>query len=297
MQSARLSDLIRELKMKDGETINAQELRIRYALERFLTRLSRSEYRDNFVLKGGFLMGTIYNIGQRATKDLDTVVKNLSAEQEEIRKALQNVSELDLNDGVAFIVSEITRTQEQRRYSGFRAKMIMHFNGEQSKVNFDLDIGVGDVITPAASNMDLKLTFNEARGENESITILAYPLQSILAEKLETVLEKGIINSRMKDFYDLRLMLSDPNRPTINLCYAAFENTWMFRNGSVIDEELFEDWLFVIEDVENNETVNQVFWPNYVKDRKYAQDIEFNQITQQVKDFILELQQVYLQLR
>nr|WP_321302820.1 nucleotidyl transferase AbiEii/AbiGii toxin family protein [uncultured Trichococcus sp.] len=283
--------------MKDGETINAQELRIRYALERFLTRLSRSEYRDNFVLKGGFLMGTIYNIGQRATKDLDTVVKNLSAEQEEIRKALQNVSELDLNDGVTFIVSEITRTQEQRRYSGFRAKMIMHFNGEQSKVNFDLDIGVGDVITPAASNMDLKLTFNEARGENESITILAYPLQSILAEKLETVLEKGIINSRMKDFYDLRLMLSDPNRPTINLCYAAFENTWMFRNGSVIDEELFEDWLFVIEDVENNETVNQVFWPNYVKDRKYAQDIEFNQITQQVKDFILELQQVYLQLR
>ncbi|MFY9901080.1 MAG: nucleotidyl transferase AbiEii/AbiGii toxin family protein [Trichococcus sp.] len=283
--------------MKDGETINDQELRIRYALERFLTRLSRSEYRDNFVLKGGFLMGTIYNIGQRATKDLDTVMKNLSAEQEEIRKALQNVSELDLNDGVTFIVSEITRTQEQRRYSGFRAKMIMHFNGEQARVNFDLDIGVGDVITPAASNMDLKLTFNEARGENESITILAYPLQSILAEKLETVLEKGIINSRMKDFYDLRLMLSDPNRPTINLCYAAFENTWILRHGSVIDEELFEDWLFVIEDVENNETVNQVFWPNYVKDRKYAQDIEFNQITQQVKDFILELQQFYIQLR
>jgi predicted nucleotidyltransferase component of viral defense system len=297
MQSARLSDLIRGLKVKDGETINAQELRIRYALERFLTRLSRSEYRDNFVLKGGFLMGTIYNIGQRATKDLDTVMKNLSAEQEEIRKALQNVSELDLNDGVTFIVSEITRTQEQRRYSGFRAKMIMHFNGEQARVNFDLDIGVGDVITPAASNMDLKLTFNEARGENESITILAYPLQSILAEKLETVLEKGIINSRMKDFYDLRLMLSDPNRPTINLCYAAFENTWILRHGSVIDEELFEDWLFVIEDVENNETVNQVFWPNYVKDRKYAQDIEFNQITQQVKDFILELQQFYIQLR
>lgn len=297
MQSARLSDLIRGLKMKDGETINDQELRIRYALERFLTRLSRSEYRDNFVLKGGFLMGTIYNIGQRATKDLDTVMKNLSAEQEEIRKALQNVSELDLNDGVTFIVSEITRTQEQRRYSGFRAKMIMHFNGEQARVNFDLDIGVGDVITPAASNMDLKLTFNEARGENESITILAYPLQSILAEKLETVLEKGIINSRMKDFYDLRLMLSDPNRPIINLCYAAFENTWILRHGSVIDEELFEDWLFVIEDVENNETVNQVFWPNYVKDRKYAQDIEFNQITQQVKDFILELQQFYIQLR
>lgn len=297
MQSARLSDLIRDLKMKDAETINAQELRIRYALERFLTRLSRSEYRDNFVLKGGFLMGTIYNIGQRATKDLDTVVKNLSAEQEEIRKALQNVSELDLNDGVTFIVSEITRTQDQRRYSGFRAKMIMHFNGEQSRVNFDLDIGVGDVITPAASNMDLKLTFNEARGENEPITILAYPLQSILAEKLETVLEKGIINSRMKDFYDLRLMLSDPNRPKIDLCYAAFENTWMFRHGSVIDEELFEDWLFVIEDVENNETVNQVFWPNYVKDRKYAQDIDFKQIAQQIKDFILELQQFYIQLR
>ena len=79
MQSARLSDLIRGLKMKDGETINDQELRIRYALERFLTRLSRSEYRDNFVLKGGFLMGTIYNIGQRATKDLDTVMKNLSS--------------------------------------------------------------------------------------------------------------------------------------------------------------------------------------------------------------------------
>lgn len=297
MQSARLSDLIRGLKMKDCETINAQELRIRYALERFLTRLSRSEYRDNFVLKGGFLMGTIYNIGQRATKDLDTAVKNLPAEQEEIRRALHAISVTDLSDGVTFQVLEIIRTQDQRRYSGFRAKMIMHFDGEQSRVNFDLDIGVGDVITPAASTMELKLTFNEAHRENESITILAYPLQTILAEKLETVLEKGILNSRMKDFYDLRLMLSDPNRPTIDLCYAAFENTWMFRHESVFDEELFEDWLFVIEDVGNNETVNQIFWPNYVKDRKYAQDIDFKQITQQIKDFILELQQFYLQLR
>jgi len=297
MQSARLSDLIRGLKVKDGETINAQELRIRYALERFLTRLSRSEYRDNFVLKGGFLMGTIYNIGQRSTKDLDTVVKNLSAEQEEIRKALQAISIIDLSDGVSFQVSEINRTQDQRRYSGFRAKMIMQFDGEQARVNFDLDIGVGDVITPSPSNMELKLTFNEARGENEAITILAYPLQTILAEKLETVLEKGIQNSRMKDFYDLRLILSDLNRPTIDLCYAAFENTWTFRHASVIDEELFEDWLFVIEDIENNETVNKVYWPNYVKDRKYAQNIEFKQIAQQVKGFILELQQFYRQLR
>lgn len=102
MQSARLSDLIRGLEVKDGETINAQELRIRYALERFLTRLSQSDYRDNFVLKGGFLMGTIYNIGQRSTKDLDTMVKNLVAEQEEIRKALQAISVIDLSDGVTF---------------------------------------------------------------------------------------------------------------------------------------------------------------------------------------------------
>jgi predicted nucleotidyltransferase component of viral defense system len=297
MRSARLSDLIRGLKVEDGETINVQELRIRYALERFLTRVSRSEYRDNFVLKGGFLMGTIYNIGQRSTKDLDTMVNNLSANQEEIRKALQTVSVLDLNDGVTFIVSEITQTQDQRRYSGFRAKMIMLFDGEQSKVNFDLDIGVGDVITPSASNLELKLTFSEVRGKNESINVLAYPLQTILAEKLETVLEKGILNSRMKDFYDLRLMLSDPNRPTIDLCYAAFENTWMFRHESVIEEELFEDWLFVIEDIENNETVNRVYWPNYVKDRKYAHGIEFKQIARQLKDFILELQQFYLQLR
>ena len=140
MRSARLSDLIRGLKVKDGETINVQELRIRYALERFLTRLSRSEYRDNFVLKGGFLMGTIYNIGQRSTKDLDTMVKNLVAEQEEIRKVLQAISVIDLSDGITFHVSEINRTQDQRRYSGFRAKMIMRFDGEQARVNFDLDV-------------------------------------------------------------------------------------------------------------------------------------------------------------
>ncbi|PTQ85972.1 nucleotidyltransferase AbiEii toxin of type IV toxin-antitoxin system [Trichococcus patagoniensis] len=295
MQSARLSDLIRSLKMKGGETINVQELRIRYALERFLMRLSQSDFRDNFVLKGGFLMGTIYNIGQRTTKDLDTVVKNLPAEQEEIGKALHTISTIDLNDGVTFVVSEITQTQEQRRYPGFRAKMIMLFDGEQSRVNFDLDIGVGDVITPSASNMELKLTFSEIRGENESIRILAYPIQTILAEKLETVLEKGIQNSRMKDFYDLRLMLSDPNRPKIDLCYTAFENTWLFRHGSIIDEDLFEDWLFVIEELGNNQTANQVYWPNYAKDRKYAQGIAFEQIARQIKGFILELQQFYNQ--
>lgn len=192
MESARLSDLIRSLKSNNRQPINEQEIRIRYALERFLARLAQSEYSDKFILKGGFLMGTIYSIGQRSTKDLDALVRNLKA------------------------------------------------------------------------------------------------------EKLETVLDKGIMNSRMKDFYDLILLLSDPNRPEISLCYEAFRNTWNFRHQIEIDEELFEDWQFVIEDIENNDAINQIYWPNYIKDRRYAQGVEFKQIVHQVKEYILELNRYYL---
>lgn len=294
MKSNRLADLIRNVKIRDGHSINDQELRIRYALERFLSRLAQSDYRDNFVLKGGFLMGTIYEIGQRSTKDLDTVVKDLSAEEEEIRSALDSISRVVLHDGVTFQVAEITKTQDQRRYSGLRAKMIMHFSGEQTRVNFDLDIVVGDIITPSASNLEMTLTFDEINGEKETITVLSYPIQTILAEKLETILEKGIRNSRMKDFYDLRLILSDPNRPALSLCYEAFVNTWRFRHQTEIDEEMFEDWIFVIEEIEKDDAINQVYWPNYIKDRKYAQGVGFKQIVHQVKDFILVLNQFYL---
>lgn len=295
MESARLSDLIKSLKSKNGQQINNQEIRIRYALERFLARLAQSEYRDKFILKGGFLMGTLYCVGQRSTKDLDALVRNIKGEAEEIRKALDSISGIVLNDNVTFQVAQIEKTQDQRMYSGFRAKMIMYFNGEQSRVNFDLDIDVGDVITPAALNLEMILTFNEISREKESITTLAYPIQTILAEKLETVLDKGIMNSRMKDFYDLRLLLNDPNRPEISLCYEAFRNTWNSRHQIEIDEELFEDWQFVIEDIENNDAINQIYWPNYTKDRRYVQGIEFNQIVHQVKDYILELKRYYLE--
>lgn len=240
-------------------------------------------------------MGTLYCVGQRSTKDLDALVRNIKGEAEEIRKALDSISGIVLNDNVTFQVAQIEKTQDQRMYSGFRAKMIMYFNGEQSRVNFDLDIDVGDVITPAALNLEMILTFNEISREKESITTLAYPIQTILAEKLETVLDKGIMNSRMKDFYDLRLLLNDPNRPEISLCYEAFRNTWNSRHQIEIDEELFEDWQFVIEDIENNDAINQIYWPNYTKDRRYVQGIEFNQIVHQVKDYILELKRYYLE--
>ncbi|WDA67279.1 nucleotidyl transferase AbiEii/AbiGii toxin family protein [Lactococcus lactis] len=291
MNSNRLKDLIKN----QDTSISSEEYRIRYATERFLLRVQRSSYRDKLILKGGFLLGTLFKVEQRTTKDLDTLITELSVSREQVETMLESIIQIDLNDNVKFELIKLIDSQQRRIYDGFKAKLKMNFLDERTFVNFDLDLGVGDTITPEAKKINIPLLFNEVKGEKTEIALLAYPLETILAEKTEIILNLGTNNSRMKDFYDMHLLLNDPRKPDNELLYQAFENTWIFRHPNLsIDNERFEDWYYVIESILENDKMNSISWHNYIKDRLYAKDLNLKNIVLQFKRYLEELEKVYI---
>lgn len=290
MNSARLKSLIKN----QNTNISFEEYRVRYATERFLARIQESNYKDKLILKGGFLLGTIFKVDQRTTKDLDTLIREMNANRESVQTMIQNIIDVDLQDGVEFNLLQLIDSQQERIYMGFKAKLEMKFLSEKTVIKFDLDLGVGDTITPEAQRIDIPLLFNEKKDEKETITLLAYPLETILAEKTEIILDLGTKNSRMKDFYDIHLILNDPRLPHIDKLYEAFKNTWNFRHTLLnIDDEKFEDWYFIIEEISNDKDMAGKMWSNYIKDREYAHGLNFKLIVKKFKNHLKNLHVVY----
>ncbi|GGI65355.1 nucleotidyl transferase AbiEii/AbiGii toxin family protein [Enterococcus alcedinis] len=290
MNSNRLKDLIKN----QNKNMSFEEYRIRYAIERFLSRLQISQYKENLILKGGFLLGTIFNIEQRTTKDLDTLISEIKADKDQIENVLLTIIEIDLNDNVKFELISFEYSQMHRIYDGFKAQFKMTFLDERTFIIFDLDLGVGDTITPEVQLIEIPLLFNEAKGEQDNLLLLCYPIATILAEKIETILTLGTKNSRMKDFYDIHLILNDPQKPNINELYEAFQNTWIFRHPTLeINEERFEDWYYVVDSILEDVQMSTSSWINYTKDRIYAQDLDFQKIILQLKQHLTELEIIY----
>ncbi|GAA2944800.1 nucleotidyl transferase AbiEii/AbiGii toxin family protein [Enterococcus raffinosus] len=286
MNSDRLRDLI---KAKKGSIASAEELRIRYATERFLLRVQASPYKDKLILKGGFLLGTIYKIENRTTKDLDALVKDIAADRESVKSMLEEIITIDLNDDVSFELGNFSDSQHERKYTGFRAKLTMQHLNSTAKIAFDLDLGVGDVVTPEPKVLTFNLTFKEQKGENERITMYSYPIETVLAEKVETIFALGIQNTRMKDFYDIHLLLNDPNKPSLENLYEAFNKTWIFRHDQIEDAD-FEDWLYLVNELKDNQNFKKGLWQNYITNREYAQSLSWGEIIDELIEYIIALQ-------
>ncbi|MFW0730752.1 nucleotidyl transferase AbiEii/AbiGii toxin family protein [Enterococcus raffinosus] len=286
MNSDRLRDLI---KAKKGSIASAEELRIRYATERFLLRVQASPYKDKLILKGGFLLGTIYKIENRTTKDLDALVKDIAADRESVKSMLEEIITIDLNDDVSFELGNFSDSQHERKYTGFRAKLTMQPLNSTAKIAFDLDLGVGDVVTPEPKVLTFNLTFKEQKGENERITMYSYPIETVLAEKVETIFALGIQNTRMKDFYDIHLLLNDPNKPSLENLYEAFNKTWIFRHDQIEDAD-FEDWLYLVNELKDNQNFKKGLWQNYITNREYAQSLSWGEIIDELIEYIIALQ-------
>lgn len=285
-------DRLRDLIKNQTTDISFEDYKLRYAGERFLMRLKQTPFKNSLILKGGFLMGILYKIDQRSTKDLDASIRELHADSENVKRMLQEIMAVDLNDGVSFVLVDLVDTQKQGSYGGFRAKMRMNFEGE-TYISFDLDLGIGDIVTPGPQIVEIPLLFNESKGKNEVLNLLSYPLETIFAEKTETILTLGTKNTRMKDFYDIHLIMGDPNKPSVERCYKAFINTWEFRHNKKVTDQSFEDWLWTIDELMANARKNDISWQKYVKDRSYAQSAEFIGILEAFKTYITELEEIF----
>lgn len=175
-------------------------------LERFLAKLSRSSHVDKFIFKGGFLLSYMIKIG-RETVDLDFLLTRMNAEVKTLQEVFENIVSTSSNDGFTFAFEKIEMlSQPHMEYPGYRTTLKASFG--KMKDHIHIDVGIGDVVEP--QNREIRLF--EYRGKpffEESISLLVYPIETIFAEKLETVLSKGSRNSRMKDFHDLLLLLRD----------------------------------------------------------------------------------------
>ena len=179
---------------------DARTLMRLYMMERFLERIAVSEYRDNFIIKVGILVNSLIGVALRSTMDIDTTIKNLNLSDEDIRRIIDEICIIDMQDDVKFQVKQLSRIMDEMDYPGIRVTLNA-FLGNMP-VPMKLDISTGDVITPREIHHQYKLLL-----EDRSILLWSYNLETLLSEKLQPVLARGLLNTRMRDFYDLYELL------------------------------------------------------------------------------------------
>ena len=243
-----------------------------YMMERFLERLAQSEYRDNFIIKGGILVTAMIGVAHRSTMDIDTSMKNLNLSAEDALRVVNQVKDIDLDDGVSFEVKDVSNIMDEMEYPGIR--VTMNANVGRLITPLKIDISTGDVITPRAIEFNYDLLLEE-----RSISLWSYNLETILAEKLQTVLARGILNTRMRDFYDIRMLL-DTYEDKVNKAVLkdAFAATCKKRGTDNLQEQAEE----IVKIIEADEQI-QVLWRAYQKKYSYAADIDYASVIRGVR--------------
>ena len=251
--------------------ISAQLVLQNYMLERYLERVSLSEYRDKYIIKGGFLIASLVGLESRATMDLDATIKGYPVNEDSIRSMVESIISVPVDDGISFQIKDIGLIREDDEYGGIRVSL--NANYEKMAVPLKLDITTGDKITPGEIEYSYKLMMEE-----RSISILSYNLSTILAEKLETVVSRGDQNTRPRDYYDIFILtkLQDKNIVIDTLRDALIATSE--KRGS---KEIMVNYEGIIRDVSVNEVMNQR-WNDYRKDFSYASEIEFKDACERV---------------
>lgn len=258
--------------------LNYYEILQRYMFERVLERISVSKYQDNFILKGGLLLSAMFGIDNRMTKDMDATITGLDVSKDKMLKVLNEILSINLKDGVKFDVVDITDIREDDEYGGNKYHIVGKL--QSLKVNLEIDISTGDKVTPRELKYKYPLIF-----EDRTIMISSYNVETILAEKIETVLRRGSFNSRMKDFYDIYYFLTKLRKEIdINILKEAVDNTFSKRDSF----EYLNDYEQIIDSIVGNERLERL-WNIYSSKYKYANGIDINEILSLLKDIIKEL--------
>lgn len=246
-----------------SKSIAAQVVLQNYMFERFLARLSMSDYREKFVVKGGMLIAAIVGLDTRSTMDLDTTLGNLPLTEEKIMEAVESVCKISLDDDVMFEVKSIAPIRKDDRYGGFCVKLDAIYDTIVTPLS--IDVSTGDVITPDAVEYEFSGIFDE----EVRIKLWGYNIESVMAEKVETILSRGIFNTRPRDFYDVYI-LETTQKYDKKIFLEALEATAIHRGSS----EQLVDKIGIIEKLSASEDLIQM-WEKYRKKFSYACEIQY----------------------
>ena len=248
-----------------------QEILQMFLFERILERLSVSKYRGNFILKGGLLISSMIGITERTTMDMDTTVRGLPMEVGAITDIVSEIMEINVGDGIVFKIVKIEPIRDDDEYNNFR----VHLKAVYGKVNnpMKIDITTGDKITPAAIEYSYKLMF-----EDKQIPVMAYTLETILAEKYETIIRRNIGTTRARDFYDLYVLFkSRRDEVRKDILKLAVTNT-AAKRGSLA---AISGYVEICEELRNEEALHRL-WNNYVEENSYAAHLKYEDMVDNV---------------
>lgn len=277
--SRQLKDKVRNIS--DGNNNKAATLLRNFMMERFLERVSLSSYRNNFILKGGMLVASIVGVDMRATMDIDTTVKALPLNEQDVQTIIEEICEINLEDNVCFQVKSIKTIMEEFEYPGIR--VMLEATLDRMRQPIKIDISTDDVITPKAINYEYKLMFEERK-----ISVLTYNIETLLAEKMQTILKRGLANTRLRDFYDVYSILNyDKENVDQAILLKAFTATCQKRESVFAEEDIREILLLITEDVQMKELWMQFKSNNfYVGDLKWETVIDY--VSRTMKDILLK---------
>lgn len=243
-----------------------------YMYDRFMERLVTSKYKNNFILKGGFYLSKLFGIDNRNTIDIDIAIQNTELDKENIKNIINEILNIDTNDNVIFSLEEITPIREEDEYGGLRVTVI--FKLDNIKDKFHIDIATGDPIYPGPKYYNYQTLIN-----NKEYKVLTYSIETILAEKIETILSKLEKSSRMKDYYDIYMIYKfEFERINKNNLKIAIEKTFKKRNFN-------QNPIKNIEIIKSSEIL-KIKWKSYTLKNKYAKNIDFNETIKCLEQFI-----------
>ena len=262
ISSESLKDKIRNIAI--SKNLRSQEVLQMFFFERFLERLSGSEYKYNFIIKGGLLISSMIGIDNRTTMDMDTTIKGVALKEDIIRNVISKIINTEVDDGIEFEITGISHIREEDEYENFRVNLIAEFG--KIKNDMKIDITTGDAITPKEMEYLYPCMF-----QNESIRVLAYPLETILAEKYESIIKRNIATTRMRDFYDLyNLYNLRKEEIDFDILKQAIISTSNRRESLSLIKEAME----IIEDIKEDYYLKEL-WKVYLADNLYVGDLDF----------------------
>ena len=252
-------------KMAKEKHIPAQLVMQNYMLERLLKRIAHSRYQGNFILKGGLLIASMVGLHSRATMDMDATIRNHPVNENSIKTMFEEIVSIPIDDNITFSFQEVGEIRKNDAYGGYRVSLTANFL--PMKVPLKLDITTGDKITPKAVEYKYPMMFNDG-----TLEIFAYNLETILAEKLETVISRGDQNTRPRDFYDI-FILSKFKGDQINwtILRQAVSETAQKRNSGM----LMPQYQSILEQIVSS-PVMQNHWTIYQRDYEYAREVDFS---------------------
>ena len=249
------------------KNISAQLVLQNYMMERFIERIALSDFQNQMIIKGGLLISSIVGLDSRATMDIDMTLRGKPVNESFILDYINEISRININDEVKFDVVSITEIREMDDYFGFRVSLIAGIG--TMKIPLKIDITTGDKIIPSEISYEYPLMF-----ENRSIKIKAYNLETILSEKIETIISRGNQNTRTRDFYDVYILLKLKSKNIdYNILRLAIEETFQKRDSL----NLLLKYKEIISNIENNNEM-LVRWENYRNSFNYARTIDFTEI-------------------